>query len=300
MMERLSGLDAFVQAAETRSFATAAQRLSLSPSAIGKAIARLEVRLGVRLFHRSTRSVTLTPEGALFLERCRRAMGELEAGEAELAQSRGAPSGRLRVSVPLLHVFFMPALTGFMAAYPDVALDMDFSDRLVDVIDEGFDVVIRAGEVTDSRLMSRVLGAFHLKLVASPAYLARRGVPEVPEDLAGHACLLHRFATSRTFERWPITRDGIDLTADLPETAIANTIDPLIDWAERGLGIACLPDLAIARELADGRLRIVLDPFVRHAGTFRLLWPASPHPSPKLRVFLEFMGQHLFAAAPAR
>lgn len=294
-MDRLSGLDTFVQAADALSFTVAAARLGISPSAVGKAISRLEERLGIRLFHRSTRTVTLTPEGALFLERCRRALSELEAGEVELAQSRGVPRGRLRVSVPLLSVFTMPALAAFMIEYPAVELDIDFSDRLVDVIDEGFDVVLRAGEVSDSRLMSRVLGQFHLKLVASPGYLERRGVPEVPEDLLQHDCLLHRFATSGKFERWPLRLGGADLALAIQPAAVANTVEPLIHLAEQGLGIACLPDLALHRQFADGRLTTVLDPFVEHSGEFRMLWPASRYPSPKLRVFLAFMGPGLFA-----
>src|SRR5690349_16069815 len=182
-METLGSLNAFVQAADARSFTAAGRQLAVSSSAIGKAIARLEERLGARLFHRSTRTITLTPEGAMFLERCRRILGEIEAAETELAQSYGAPRGRLRISLPIINVLMMPALNAFMRAYPEVQLDLDFSDQLVDVIDGGFDAVIRAGEVTDSRLMSRVLGEFRLKLVASPDYLARKGIPKTPRDL---------------------------------------------------------------------------------------------------------------------
>jgi DNA-binding transcriptional LysR family regulator len=289
--DSLGALDAFVRAAEARSFTAAGRQLGVSSSAIGKAVARLEQRLGVRLLHRSTRSVTLTPEGALFLERCRRIFSEIETAETELAQTQGAPRGRLRVSLPLAGMLMMPTLGAFMQAYPEIELDLDFTDRLVDVIEEGFDAVIRAGEVSDSRLMSRFLGVFRLQLVAAPDYLARRGVPRTPEDLAGHACLQHRFATSGKFEPWPLRRE-----IALPATAVANTIEPLIALAEQGLGIACLPDFAIRRQVEDGRLAVVLADHTAHEGVFRLLWPSSRYPSPKLRVFVDFLARNLFPA----
>jgi len=296
-MDHVGSLSVFVCAADARSFTVAGQRLGLSSSAIGKAITRLEERLGVRLFHRSTRTITLTEEGALFLERCRRILSEIEAAEMELAQSRDAPRGKLRVSLPILNPVTVPALCAFMRAYPEIELDLDFSDRIVDIIEEGFDVVLRAGEVNDSRLMSRMVGEFRLRLVASPDYLARRGIPRVPEDLMKHACLHHRYATSGKLERWPLRRNGENADLVLPAAAVANTIEPLIAMVEQGLGIACLPDNALQRQLEEGTLRTVLDDYVEHSGPFRLLWPSSRYPSPKLRAFVQFMVQNLFATA---
>lgn len=290
-MDNLGSLGAFVEAAEARSFTAAARKLGVSSSAIGKAVARLEARLGVRLLHRSTRSITLTPEGALFLERCRRIFCEVAAAEQEIAQGQGAPRGRLRVSLPIVGMLMMPTLTAFMRAWPEVELDLDFTDRLVDVIDEGLDAVVRAGEIADSRLMTRVLGTFRLMLVASPGYVAERGRPRRPAELAAHACLHHRFATSGKLERWPLRGPAVDL----PVTAVANTIEPLITMAEQDLGITCLPDFAVRRQLAEGSLVTILDSHTEHSGTFRLLWPSSRHPSPKLRVFVDFMAENLFS-----
>jgi DNA-binding transcriptional LysR family regulator len=136
-MDGLGSLNAFVQAAKARSFTVAGRQLGVSSSAIGKAVARMEERLGVRLFHRSTRSITLTAEGALFLERCRRIFSEIEAAELELSQTHEAPRGTLRVSLPLVGMLMMPTLVAFMRAYPEIILDLDFSDRVVDVIEEG-------------------------------------------------------------------------------------------------------------------------------------------------------------------
>ncbi|MEK1889634.1 MAG: LysR family transcriptional regulator [Phyllobacterium sp.] len=291
-MDSLGSLHVFVQAAETRSFTLAGRHLRVSSSAVGKAVARLESRFGVRLFHRSTRTITLTPEGALFLERCRRILNEVEAAEMEIAQTQKAPRGKLRISLPLVGMLMMPAVTAFMRTYPEIELDLDFSDRLVDVIEEGFDAVLRAGEINDSRLMTRLVGTFRLILVASPEYLSRRGTPLEPADLAGHACLHHRYATSGKLEPWPIDVRRHDIA--LPVAAVANTIEPLIHMAEQGLGIACLPDLAIRRQLASRRLVTVLGDYSEHSGPFRLLWPSSRHISPKLRVFVDFMAQNLF------
>ncbi|MGV2465281.1 UNVERIFIED_CONTAM: LysR family transcriptional regulator, partial [Pseudomonas aeruginosa] len=157
-MDSLSGFTVFVRVAETRSIVGAARTLGVSASAVGKRVARLEEKLGVRLFHRSTRSITLTAEGSLFLERSRRILAEIEATELELSQSRETPRGRLRVSLPLVSGLVLPALADFMQAYPDIELDLDFSDRVVDVVDEGFDVVLRTGQPVDSRLSMRELG----------------------------------------------------------------------------------------------------------------------------------------------
>jgi DNA-binding transcriptional LysR family regulator len=134
-------------AAEARRFTVAGRQLGVSSSAIGKAVARMEERLGVRLLHRSTRSITLTAEGALFLERCRRIFSEIEAAELKLSQTHEAPRGTLRVSLPLVGMLMMPTLVAFMRAYPEIILDLDFSDRVVDVIEEGFDAVVRFAEL---------------------------------------------------------------------------------------------------------------------------------------------------------
>src|SRR6478735_10785832 len=235
-MDSLASLNAFVRAAEARSFTTAARQLGVSSSAIGKAVARMEERLGVRLLHRSTRSITLTAEGALFLERCRRIFSEIEAAELELSQTHETPRGTLRVALPLAGMLMMPTLVAFMRAYPEITLDLDFSDRVVDVIEEGFDAVVRFADVGDSRLMSRALGTYRRRLVAAPAYLAAKGVPLTPDDLKAHACLRHKFPTSGKFERWPLWPEQDGIETELPRTAVASTLEPLIFMAaEQGM-----------------------------------------------------------------
>ena len=292
-MDSLGSLNAFVRAAETRSFTLAGRQLGVSSSAIGKAVARMEERLGVRLLHRSTRSITLTAEGALFLERCRRIFSEIEAAELELSQTQGAPRGTLRVSLPLVGMLMMPTLVAFMRAYPALTLDLDFSDRLVDVIDEGFDAVVRFADAGDSRLMSRALGTYRRRLVAAPVYLAARGVPLTPHDLKTHGCLHHKFPTSGRLERWPLPEH---IETELPKTAVASTVEPLIGMAEQGMGIAFLPDFAISRQLREGVLVTVLDDYTDRSGPLRVLWPSSRHLAPKLRVFVDFLAVNLVSA----
>ena len=233
-MDSFGPLNVFVQAAEARSFTVAGRQLGVSSSAVGKAVARLEERLGVRLFHRSTRAITLTPEGSLFLERCRRIFCEMEAAELELSQTRAHPSGVLRVSLPLVGMLMMPTLSAFMRAWPEIELDLDFTDRLVDVIEEGFDAVIRTGEASDSRLMTRTLGAFGYKLVGAPAYFEEYGVPTTPTDLAGHRCLHHRYPSTGKLEEWFLPDENGTLNADIPRTSVSSAIEPLLYMTERG------------------------------------------------------------------
>lgn len=294
-MDKLGTLGIFVQAAEGGSFVAASHRLGLSSSAVGKAIARLEHDMGVRLFHRSTRSMTLTEEGSFFLDTCRQILSELDAAQAQLSRSHHTPRGLLRVSFPLTGMLLMPAISAFMRAYPEITLDLDFTDRLVDVIEEGFDAVVRTGDVRDTRLMSRKLGTFRHRIVASKEYLETAGAPHAPEDLLQHRCLHHRYANTGKLEPWPLVRDGKELRLGLPTTTIASTLEPLIHLAEIGFGITCLPNFTVAAQIETGRLVSLLEDFTTEAGVFRVLWPTNRYLSPKIRVFVDFLADNLFA-----
>jgi DNA-binding transcriptional LysR family regulator len=298
-VDSLAALTVFVRAADTRSFTAAGRQLGVSSSAVGKAVARLEDRLGVRLFHRSTRSIALTQEGALFLESCRRIFLEIEAVEREFAQSTSKPAGKLRVSAPVTVALVLPAITGFMRAFPDIHLDINFTDDLVDVIEGGYDVVIRTGEGVDSRLTSRKLGTYKLLVVGSPDYLDKTSVPATPDDLVNHSCMHHRYPTSGKLQRWPfrLSDDGQDTT--LPIHAAVTTIQPLIAMAELGLGLVCVPDFAVRRQLTDGSLVSVLEDHLDHSGVFRAVWPSSRHLPSKTRAFIDYLAANLFAPQDA-
>ncbi|MGE1174945.1 LysR family transcriptional regulator [Pseudomonas sp. BW7P1] len=293
-MDSLGSISVFVQVAETRSFTEAGRLQGVSSSAVGKSIARLEARLGVRLFHRTTRSITLTSEGALFLERCRKILAEVEAAEFELCDAASAPHGRLRVSLPQVHELVMPVMNEFMAMYPQIELDLDLTDRMVDVVEEGFDAVIRTGKPRDSRLMARPLGEFHRVLVASPAYLQTRGVPQTPADLAQHACLRHTFHATGKLEPWPLKHEEGTGESRLPTRLVSTSIEAVQHAALAGMGIACLPDFMINEAHRQGRLLRVLDHHIEHVGQFWILWPSSRHATAKLRVFIDHLSARLF------
>ena len=297
MLDSLSGIMAFVQVAETRSFTEAARLMEISSSAVGKSVSRMEERLGVRLFHRSTRSVTLTAEGELFLQRCKRIIQEAEQAEIELSQLADEPRGKLRISVPLQNTLIFPLLTGFMQAYPQIELDVDLSDRMVDVIEEGFDAVVRTGQPSDSRLMARKLGEYKLELVASPEYLARRGRPTHPDQLRNHACLLHKFPATGALERWPVRDPDADSDPELGRVIACTTTDALTHMALEGLGIACLADFSTIQALHNGTLERVLPEFVDHRGSLWMLWPSSRNATPKLRALIDYFKQHIATVA---
>ena len=293
-MDSLNGFVVFVQVAETRSFVAAGRLLGVSASAVGKSVGRLEDKLGVRLFHRSTRSVTLTAEGGLFLERSRRILAEIEAAQMEISQATAAPRGRLRVSLPLVSALMLPVLSDFMEAYPQIELDLDFTDRVVDVIEEGFDAVVRIGEPADSRLAARRLGSFRWCVVASPDYFERRGTPDTPVDLLDHTCLHYRYPSTGRLEAWALRRRDEEPELTLPVSMICNNIETRLCFALQGRGIAYLPDFSIKEPLADGRLRAVLSDYVERPGVVHVLWPASKHPSPKVRALVDFLSERVF------
>ncbi|MGQ1884194.1 LysR family transcriptional regulator [Serratia marcescens] len=292
-MESLGSLDVFVRVSESRSFTAAGQQLGISASAVSKTIARLEERLSVRLFHRSTRTVNLTPEGALFLERCRRILSEVKEAEAELLQTRGTPQGKLRISLPSLGTLFMPKLGDFKRRYPEIELDIDYSDRLVDVIEEGFDAVIRSGTPSDSRLVARRLGTCRKVFVGAPGYFSKVGMPRKPEDLTSHARLHYRFPSTGKLDVWPLG-DKTEMIPERPASMVTNTLDPQVCFAEQGLGIAYLPEIAVRRQLEQGSLVTVLDEYHRENMVFHVLWPSGRHLSVKIRLFVDFVTSHLF------
>lgn len=287
-MDHFGALGAFVRTAETRSFTEAGRRVGVSSSAVGKAVARLEAELGVRLFHRSTRAITLTAEGELFLERCRRIFAEFEVARRELTQAAGKPQGKLRIGLPQLGMSLMPHLIAFQQTYGEVELELEFSDRLVNVIEEGFDAVIRIGELQDSRLTLRRLSGYSHRLVASPRYLDHKGTPTHPSELGAHSCLRYRYPTSGKLDPWPLVVEegsGVDVSA----TATANAIEPLLAMALAGSGIACLPDFYVESAVAEGLLVPVLERYVRDHRTVGILWPSSRQSLPKISAFVEFM-----------
>jgi LysR family transcriptional regulator for bpeEF and oprC len=266
-MENLNAVRVFAKVAETRSFTDAAKHLGLTSSAVSKAITRLERELGVRLLHRTTRSVGLTNDGASFFERCQQILADVEDAENSLNRSRTAPHGRLRVHMPVGfgRRVIVPALSGFIERYPDLVLDAELSDRIVDLAYEGIDVAVQIGELADARLIGRRLCNLRFVACASPDYLARHGEPATPEDLDHHHCLAYVLMHTGRYR------------------------ESLLEAATAGLGVAMISNFIAADALRDGRLQAILTDYVALGPEVSAVYLPSKNLSPKVRAFVDFL-----------
>lgn len=291
-MDSLTSLTSFVRTAETRSFVQAARLLGISASAVGKNVARLEQKLGVRLLNRSTRNVSLTEEGAALLVRCQHILEQLHEAESELTNSVAQPAGKLRVSLPVIgYRLLLPLLPAFSRRYPEIELDLDFSDRLVNIIDEGFDVAIRSGELADSRLKSKRLGDFRFILCASPDYLKEHGVPDSPEALAVHRCISFRFPSTGLLQPWELRDMKPHADVKAASFLTVNNIEASVRLSLAGMGISYVPDFVVRESMSSGQLVEVLPGYCIRQGYFSALWPASRYLSPRIRCFVDFIAE---------
>lgn len=289
-MDKLTGLTAFVHTAQTQSFVVAGRQLGLSASAVGKSVARLEQRLGVRLFQRSTRRIRLTAEGELFYNRCRHILNDFDEAEAMLSYAVDAPRGTLRLSVAVMaYHFLMPALREFRLRYPEIVLDLDFDDRIVDLIGNGLDAVIRSGPLSDSSLKARRIGSLRAMVYASPDYLQRHGVPQRPHDLERHACLRFRNHMSGQPQPWKMQIDVGMPEPRLPAAMICNNIEAMLAAAIHGLGCAYMPTFVARNAVTNGTLTPLLDGYMIEHDTFWILWSSNHQMTPKLRAFIDFV-----------
>jgi DNA-binding transcriptional LysR family regulator len=293
-VDTLSALSAFVHAADARSFTKAGQRLGVSASAITKAIARLEDRAGVRLFHRSTRSVALTEDGESLLESCRHIVKDIEKIEERFAERGRGPSGKLSINVQIPSAYVAPVLHKFILAFPAVELDVDWGVANGRLIEGGFDVAISPAIDVDSRLMSKHLAYSKIRIVGAPSYFNRSGRPTTPSELARHVCIHHKDTTTGKPLRWPLIDNG-SASIQPPVSIAVSMLGALVSLVQCGSGIACLPEFVIERQLEDGSIEHVLDEFVFGSAQYVAVWPSSRHLAPKIRVFVDFMAEHLFS-----
>lgn len=287
-LERLAGLIAFARAGSMGSYTAAARSLGISPSAVSKSVRRLEQHLGLSLFTRTTRSLTLTPEGSELHERALRLLREAEEIEQAAMTARSEPSGTLRIAAPLpigLHVI-APALPEFRRLHPKVTVDLRLNDRIVDIVEQGIDIAIRIGDLTDSRLLSRRLAPHRLCAFASPAYLAARGAPMHPDELERHDTVNLRYqSTSRPF-RWPFRVGGRVIEVVPPSGVIVDTSDAVVAALAAGGGIGMSATFIAAPYVARGELVPVLSDFAVERDNVTALWPESRRANPAVRVFL--------------
>ena len=292
-MDRLTSLTAFKHAAESGSFSGAGRVLGISGSAVGKSIARLEARLGVRLLHRSTRSIALTEYGERFYEKCVRICGELKAAEQELENMGGRLSGRLRIGLPVSGLRFASAIGRFAKLHQDLQVEFDVCDRPFEMIENGIDVAFRFGEIPDSTLISRTLIRFRRTIVAAPSYLTQNGIPQIADDLHNHVCLHQRSLTTGKPERWPARDETGTVVTELPVMVTASTAEALIAMAVDGIGIACVPTFMVGDHLVARRLSPVLPQVSIEALTLRLLWLSNRYVSPKIKAFIDYMSSYV-------
>ncbi len=299
-LDRLTGLIAFARAASLGSYTAAARDLSVSPSAVSKSVQRLEQHFELRLFSRTTRSLTLTPEGRDLYERALRIIREVEDIEQAAVASRAEPSGTLKVTAPLpigLNIL-APAIPAFRERYPKLAIDLRLGDQFSDLIEQGIDVAIRVGNLADSRLISRTLAPHRVGAFASPAYLAKRGTPLELADLAEHDCVNFRYQSSGQALRWPfgVGDRVVEMTPDA--AVVIDASDAVAAVLAAGGGIGISPIYVAAPYVARGELQPLFPDFAVDRVPITALWPESRRGSPNVKAFTAFLSE-LFAAPTA-
>jgi DNA-binding transcriptional LysR family regulator len=295
MTDRLSGVLTFVQAVEAGSFALAAERMGLSRSAIGKSIARLEERLGTRLFQRTTRRQSLTDDGQAFYERCVRALAELEAAEAALDSGRRAPTGRLRVSMSVLfgRHCAAPLLWELSREHPGLEVEISFSDRVVDLIEEGYDLAVRVAPLADqANLTARRLGVQEMVVCASPAYVAKHGSPRTLDELARHEAVV--YGRNGVSKQWcfPDGQRGMRQVA-VPSRLRLDDLETIADAAVQGAGLAWLPCWLVGERLRRKQLTLVLRDVPRYGNEIFAVWPQNKHLPSKVRTAIDVLVEHI-------
>ena len=259
-MQSLQQLAAFAETAKHGSFAAAARESGSAPSTLAKAVARLELSLGVKLFHRTTRQVTLTPDGERLYRRCQRLLAEIDELQADASGVREAPSGTLRIDMPIVmgRRLLLPLLARMSQRHPGLLLDVRLQDGYVDLVKEGIDVAVRVGTLKDSSLVARRFTTQAMVLVASPAYLAARGTPRRLDQLAGHSALLFRMPSTGKDRPWQFRQRGNPVELHPPSRVRINDGEGLVEAARLGLGLAQLPDYFVRDEVRRGDLVEVL------------------------------------------
>jgi len=290
-MDHLTGMAVFAKVVETGTFTGAARAMGLSKGAVSKQIAKLEDRLGARLLNRTTRRSSLTEVGAAFYERCRRIVAEAEEAELAVTRLHAEPRGTLRVNLPMSFgmIHMADALPDFMSAYPEISLDVTLDDRVVNVVDEGYDVVIRITELPDSSLIARRIAPFRIATCASPAYWDAHGRPRHPDDLRGHACLLYSYLSNLNEWRYRGPDGPFAVRVDGPMRG--NNGDLLRAAAVAGLGVVRSPTFIVGCHLVEGRLEQVLAEYEDDDRGIYAVYPHNRHLSAKVRAFVDFMAK---------
>ncbi|HEY0295588.1 MAG TPA: LysR family transcriptional regulator [Bordetella sp.] len=290
-IDSIHSLLIFMHVAQAQSFAGAALRLGITPSGASKAVSRLEAKLGLRLFQRTTRHLQLTEDGTALLENCRDLFFQLEHAEEKLANRKGKPAGRLLLRMPVAfgRIVIAPLLNELLETHPDLVIDIHLNDVRNDVVDDDFDVLIRIGSVPQSRLVARKLYDMHYVTVASPGYVKRHGKPNRPEDLSAHHCLAYFEPLARTYRPWDFSANGRGSSVTVPGSLNINNAEALLDAAVRGEGIATVARFIAAEALRLGKVTQLLPGYARPSLPIYLLYPERRYRSPRVHTLVEFL-----------
>ncbi len=288
-MDKFVSMEVFVAVVEAGSLTAAAERFNISSAMVGKHIRSLETRLATRLLTRTTRRQSLTEIGRQYYEQCRRILADVKDAESVAEAMAATPRGVLKVTAPLTYgvEVFAPAMTDYLSAWPDVVLELDLSNRLVDLVEEGFDASVRIGRLPDSGFVARPLKPYRMRACASPAYLARAGTPHTPADLTQHECL--GFLHWGREGSWRLGGESTDENRLRAGRFRANNGQALKVAALRGFGLVLQPEALLAREIASGELVSVLEDFLPEGAPVHLVYPRDRRATPKLTSFIDFV-----------
>lgn len=299
-MRSLDEIEAFTAVVEYGGFTQAARHLGVGKSAVSKQVARLEERLGARLLNRTTRKISATEVGRAFYDRCSRIVAELDDAERAVLDLQAEPKGLLKVNAPMSFgvMYLAEAVADFMADHPDLSIDLDLSDRLVDVVEEGYDLAIRITRLPDSSMIARKVAPFDRVICASPRYWAAHGKPKTPQDLVHHNCLQYSYLS--TGNEWSFQDGDGHQSVHVSGNLSANNGEALRAAAIAGHGVLNTPLFIVAEALRDGRLESVLDAYGRTGAAIYAVYPHSRHLSAKIRLFVDFLAARFGERSPWR
>lgn len=296
-MDRLLAMKVFTRVVETNGFTRAAESLQLPKATVTTLIQGLETRLGVKLLNRTTRHVSVTSDGAAYYERCVQLLSEIEEAEQSVGKNRRQPTGRLRVEVSasLGRLVIAPALSQFFARYPDIRIELGCTDRVVDLVEEGVDCAVRAGELTHPNLVARRISEFHLVTCATPEYLSRYGMPREPRDLEQHQCIRYFSGSPGKAYEFGFSNAQESLSIPVESPVVSNDGDTYMAIGLSGLGIVQVPHFMAREAIASGRLVVLLPGWRSETIPIHAVYPQNRHLSAKVRVFVDWVTE-LFAA----
>jgi|SRR6218665_165126 len=297
-MDVFQAMRVFAKVVELEGFSRAAERLGISATAVSRQVADLEARLGVRLLHRTTRRLYLTDSGRSYYERCAQILNDVDEAELAIASVAESPRGLLRVAAPVSfgNQHLTPLFLDYMTRYPEVKLDVSLADRMVDLVEEGYDLALRITHELKTTLVARPLAVMRLAVCAAPAYLERRGVPRTPEELRHHECLCYTYDSMRG--SWEFEGPTGRVRVSVQGSFSTNNGDSLRAAALAGRGIIQEPTFQVGEDLREGRLLRLLPEYPVPPLTLYAVYPSRRHLSPKVRTFIDFLVEHIAEPLP--